>query len=178
MKKIVLTFGLISGFCSVILMAVFLPLCLSGKIDFEYGEIIGYTSMVVSFLMIFFGIRSYRDNVAGGSVTFGRAFKVGLLITLVASAVYVVSWEIYYFNFDTGFAEKYSAHVIAKLRESGADAAKIAAEEKKMAEFQVWYRNPLLNSGMTFLEIFPVGLVMTLVSAAILKRRPMEPALA
>ncbi|HEX8154675.1 MAG TPA: DUF4199 domain-containing protein [Thermoanaerobaculia bacterium] len=177
MKKIVLTFGLISGFCSVILMAIFTP-CLGGAVDFEYGEIVGYTSMIISFVMVFFGIRSYRDNVAGGSLTFGRAFKVGLLITLIACAVYVVSWEIYFFNFDPGFAEKYAAHVIKTLRESGASAATIAAEQKKMADFQVWYRNPLLNVGMTFLEIFPVGLVMTLVSAAILRRRPMEPALA
>jgi len=172
MKKIVLTFGLISGAILAAMTAIMLPLSMSGKIDFEKSEIVGYTAMVLSFLLVFFGIRSYRENVGGGTITFGKAFRVGILITLVACAVYVISWEIVYFNFVPDFADKYAAYSIEKMRQEGATAAAIAAAEKKMADFKELYANPLINVGITFLEVFPVGLIVTLISAAILRRKP------
>jgi hypothetical protein len=172
MKKIVLTFGLISGAILAAMTAIMLPLSMSGRIDFDQSEIVGYTAMVLSFLLVFFGIRSYRENVGGGTITFGKAFQVGILITLVSCAVYVISWEIVYFNFVPDFADKYAAFTIEKLRQDGATAAAIAAAEKKMADFKELYANPLINVGITFLEVFPVGLIVTLVSAAILRRKP------
>src|SRR5947209_8627139 len=99
-----------------------------GTIDFDHSEILGYTSMVLSFLLVFFGVRSYRDNVAGGAISFGKAFQVGILITLVTCAIYVIAWEIAYFNFFPNFLDQYSAHVIAKMRSSGASDAAILAE--------------------------------------------------
>jgi hypothetical protein len=172
MKKIVLTFGLISGAILAAMTAIMLPLSMSGRIDFDHSEIVGYSAMVLSFLLVFFGIRSYRENVGGGTITFGKAFQVGILITLVSCAVYVISWEIVYFNFVPDFADKYAAFTIEKLRQDGATAAAIAAAEKKMADFKELYANPLINVGITFLEVFPVGLIVTLVSAAILRRKP------
>jgi DNA-binding CsgD family transcriptional regulator len=133
---------------------------------------IGYTSMVLAFLSVFFGIRAYRERNAGGSITFGKAFKVGILITLITCAVYVVSWEIVYFNFLPDFAETYSANVLESMRADGASAVTLAAETEKMAQFKELYKNPLFNVGMTFMEVFPVGLIVTLVSAAILRRKP------
>jgi hypothetical protein len=85
--------------------------------------------------------------------------------------VYVIGWEIAYFNFFPDFADQYAARAIANMRESGASATAIAAEEKKMAQFKEWYDNIFFNVGITFLEIFPVGLIVTLISAAILRRR-------
>jgi len=85
MKKIVLIFGLISGAIAALMMFVTIPLM--GRIPFEYLTVLGYTTFVVCFLMVFFGIRSYRDNVAGGTITFGRAFKVGILITLLSCGI-------------------------------------------------------------------------------------------
>lgn len=171
MKRIVLVFGLISGLISVVMLVVMLPLTMNGTVDMEHSEIIGYTTMFLSFLLIFFGIRSYRENVGGGTITFGRAFKVGILITLIACAVYVTSWEIYYFNFDSGFADKYADLTIQKMRDRGASASEIAAEQKKMEEFKRLYANPFFNIGVTFMEMFPVGLIMTLVSAGILRKK-------
>jgi uncharacterized protein DUF4199 len=169
MKTIVLRFGLASGAVLSVMTALMIPMCMNQTFDNQ--EIVGYTSMVLAFLLVFFGIRSYRNGAGGGTITFGKAFQVGILITLVTCAVYVVAWEIVYWGFIPDFAETYSRHVLDKLRESGATADAIAAKQAQMEQFQVWYKNPLFNVAMTFMEIFPVGLIVTLVSAAILRRR-------
>lgn len=176
MKKIVLRFGLASGAILILCSAVMLPLCMSGVLDFDFNETLGYSSMVLSFLLVFFGIRSYRDNVASGSIGFGKAFQVGILITLVTCAIYVIAWEITYYNFFPNFLDQYTAFTLNKLRASGAGEAAIQAKAAEMAEFAKLYANPLFNIGITFLEVFPVGLVVTLVSAAILRRKPRQDA--
>jgi hypothetical protein len=169
MRRIVLTFGLLAGVLLSLMMLV--TMSFMDRIGFDRGEVIGYTTMVAAFLFVFFGIRSYRDNVAGGSVGFGRAVGVGMLITFVASACYVATWEVVYYRFMPDFADKYAAHAIEKARAAGATRAELDAEAREMAEFQQAYRNPLVNIAYTFLEPLPVGLVMTLVSAGILRRR-------
>jgi hypothetical protein len=171
MKRFILKFGLISGAILAVMTAVMLPLCMKGVVDFDKSEIVGYTSMVLAFLLVFFGIRSYREEVGGGTITFGRAFKVGILITLVASAVYVVSWEIVYFGFIPDFGERYAEFVIEKMERQGETAEAIGAKAAQMAEFAKLYRNPAFNVAVTFMEVFPVGLIVTLVSAGILRRR-------
>ena len=105
MKKTVLTFGLISGAMMALLMFATLPLV--DRLSFDNLTVIGYTSMVASFLMVFFGIRSFRDNVGGGRITFGKALQIGLLITLISSACYVIAWQILYYNFLPEFVYKY-----------------------------------------------------------------------
>jgi hypothetical protein len=171
MKKIVIVFGLISGVISSAMMFLTLPFLHSGAINFNNGYIIGYTSIVLSLLLVFFGIRSYRQN-RGGSITFGRAFATGILITLISCVFYVASWEIIYFRFMPDFADKYAAHAIAALREKGATDTAIAAKKTEMDKMKAMLNNPLINAAMTFIEPFPVGLVVTLVSAGILRRRP------
>ena len=169
MQKIVLTFGLIAGAILSVMMLLTLPFL--DKIGFDKGEIIGYTTMVLAFLMVYFGVRSYRDNVAGGSVTFGRAFLVGIMITFVASACYVATWQLIYYKVAPDFVEKYTAHGLDKSKKSGATEEKIAAQRKEMAEFVEMYKNPLVNVAFTFLEPLPVGLLFTLVSAWMLSRK-------
>jgi hypothetical protein len=176
MKKIVLRFGLASGTVLVALAIVMMPLCLNGTLDFDHSEILGYTSMVLSFLLVFFGIRSYRENVAGGAIGFVKAFQVGILITLITCAMYVLAWEIAYFNFFPNFLDQYSAHVLAKMQTHGASAAEIQRTTAQMADLAKNYKNPLYNSAITFMEVFPVGLIVTLISAAILRRRPPQDA--
>lgn len=169
MKRIVLTYGLISGAIIAALMVATIPFL--DRIGFDYGMVIGYTSMVVAFLLVFFGIRSYRETVGKGEISFGRAFKVGILITLISCVCYVVAWEILYFNFLPDFAEKYSNYMIEKERASGATAEQLAKKVEELKSLKSIYDNPFLNAAVTFLEPFPVGLVMTLVSAAILRKR-------
>jgi hypothetical protein len=127
--------------------------------------------MVLAFLMVFFGVRSYRDNVAGGSVTFGRAFMVGLMITAVASVCYVATWELAYSKLAPDYLDKYAAYSVEKARKSGATDAQIDAKTKEMAEFKEMYKNPLINIAFTLLEPLPVGLLFTLVAAGVLSRK-------
>jgi hypothetical protein len=176
MKKIVLTFGILSGLIVSVLMVLTIPLHDQGVLNYDNGMVVGYTTMFLAFLLVFFGIRSYRDNVSGGNVTFGRAFRVGILITLITCAMYVGTWQVYSRLYARDYMEKYAAHVVKKQRDAGASAAEIAKTEQEMADFQKLYANPFFNVAVTFLEIFPVGLVITLVSAAILRRKPSDDA--
>ena len=169
MQKIVLTFGLTAGAILSAMMLMTLPFL--DQIGFDKGEIIGYTTMVLAFLMVFFGVRSYRDNVAGGSVTFGRAFLVGLMIMLVASVCYVATWQVVYYKLAPDFVDKYAAYAVDKAKKSGATEAQIAAQTKEMKEFTEMYKNPLVNIAFTLLEPMPVGLLFTLVSAGVLSRK-------
>ena len=170
MKRIVLIFGLISGVITSAMMFLTLPLLHNDKINFANGEVIGYSSILLSMLLVFFGIRSYREN-HGGTVSFGRAFTVGILITIISCLFYVASWEIIYFKFMPDFAEKYEKSVVASMRAKGASEAEIAEEQKKTVALKALLDNPLTNAAMTFIEPFPVGLIVTLISAAVLRRR-------
>ena len=168
MKKTVLTFGLISGVILSAMMLITLPF--HDAIGFDRAMLVGYTTMVLAFLLIYFGVRSYRDNVAGGSVTFGRAFVVGMLIGLVASACYVATWQMVYYGTDSDYLEKYQAHTLEKARAEGESEAQIAARKAELDRFAVMYRNPLINAAFTILEPLPVALVLSLVSAGVLSR--------
>ena len=169
MKKTVLTFGLIGGAIMAAMMFATLPFV--DKIGFDKGAIVGYTTMILAFMLVFFGIRSYRENVGQGHITFGRAFAVGILITLIACACYVVAWEIIYFKFMPDFFDKYASYVIEKARASGASQQAIDAQLQQMKSFKAMYDNPFINAAITFTEPFPIGLIVTLISAAILRKK-------
>src|SRR5262245_58965696 len=169
MKKTVLTFGLIGGAVSAAMMCASLPFV--DKIGFDKSVIVGYTTMILAFLLVFFGVRSYRENVGGGQITFGRAFAVGILITLVVCVCYVVAWEILYFNFMPDFADKCASYSVEKVRASGASQQVIDAKVEEMKSFKEMLNNPFINAAMTFVEPFPVGLLVTLISAAFLRRK-------
>lgn len=175
MKKTILTFGFISGATISLLMALTVPL--QDKLGHSY--VIGYATIVAALLLSFFGIRSYRDNVENGHITFGKAFLVGLSITVISCLCYVVTWEIIYYNFMPDFMDKYAAHILEKMQASGATAAAIQQKSEELNKFKVMYKNPLFNAAMTFIEPFPVGLLITLLSAAVLRKKaPSEPAVA
>ncbi len=169
MKKIILTFGLIAG--AILSAMLLISISFQETIGFDRGEIIGYTSMVLAFLLIYFGVRSYRDNIAGGAVRFGRAFAVGGLIAVVASLCYVATWEVIYFKFAPDYFEKYQAHVLAKARLDGESEESIARKKVEMDDFAELYRNPAINAAVTFVEPLPVALIVALVSAGVLSRR-------
>ena len=169
MKKTVLTFGLIGG--AILAAMMFATLPFMDKIGFDTGEIVGYTTMILAFLLVFFGVRSYRENVGGGQITFGRAFAVGILITLVACVCYVVAWEIIYFKFMPDFVDKYAGYMVEKVRASGASQQVIDAKLEQMKSFKAMYDNPFINAAITFVEPFPIGLIVTLISAAFLRKK-------
>jgi hypothetical protein len=174
MKKTVLTFGLIGGGIMAAMMFATLPFM--DKIGFDKGEIVGYTTMILAFMLVFFGIRSYRENVGGGQITFGRAFAVGILITLIACVCYVVAWEILYFKFMPDFVDKYAGYMVEKVRASGASQQVIDAQLQQMKSFKAMYDNPFINVAITLVEPFPIGFVVTLISAAVLRKKPIAAA--
>jgi hypothetical protein len=169
MKKIVLTFGLISGVIVSVLMGG--SLLLADKIGLSHSMILGYTIMVASFLLVYFGIRSYRDNVLAGQISLGRAFTCGILITLIATVCYVAMWEVLYFNYMPHFMDSYFAAQIHQVQAAGLDSATTAARVAAIQHSQELYQNPLVNMAYTFMEPLPVGLLITLISAAILRRK-------
>ncbi len=169
MKKFVLTFGFLSGAVSSILMLATVPFM--DRIGFDYGVVIGYTAMVISFLFVYFGVRAYREQFGGGTFSFGRGFRAGILITLISCVCYVVTWEIIYFKIWPGFFDKYSAYAIEKARASGATQQAIDQTAAQMKTFKGLYDRPLINAALAFIEPLPVGLLVTLVSAAVLRRK-------
>lgn len=169
MKKTILTFGIISGLISSVLMIS--AVTLLGGSSFGHSYVLGYTTIVLSLLLVYFGVRSYRDNVAEGQITFGKAFLVGLAITVISCLFYVATWEIVYFKFMPDFMDKYGAEMIQKMQVSGATAAAIQQKTAEVEKLKVMYKNPLFNMAMTFIEPFPVGLVITLLTAAVLRKK-------
>ena len=167
MKKTILTFGLISGVISSLMMIA--TVLFADRIGHSY--VLGYATIVLSLLLVFFGVRSYRDNVAKGVITFGKAFLVGLAITVISCLFYVATWEVVYFNFMPDFMDKYADSMIQKTQASGKSAAEIQEQVEKLNKMKVQYKNPFYNMAWTFIEPFPVGLVITLISAAALRKK-------
>ena len=174
MKKTVLTFGLIAGLIISVLMGG--SLLLADKIGSGHSMALGYTIMVASFLLIYFGIRSYRDNVLLGQISCGRAFACGILIAIIASVCYVVMWEVLYFNFMPHFMDSYFAAEVRRVQSAGLDSAAAAGQVAAILRSQQLYQNPLVNMAYTFMEPLPVGLLITLISAALLRRKGPVPA--
>jgi hypothetical protein len=169
MKRTILKYGLISGALSAAMMASALPF--ENQIGIEHSYFVGYAVIVLSFLLVYFGIRSYRDGEGQGQISFAKAFGVGISITLITCIFYVGAWEVIYFNFMPDYMDKYAAHVVAKAQASGASAAVIQAKIAEMNQAKAMYANPLYNVALTFLEPFPVGLLITLLSAAVLRKK-------
>jgi hypothetical protein len=169
MKKIVLTFGLIGGLVISVLMNA--SLLVADKIGAGHSMALGYTIMVASFLLIYFGVRTYRDQNLAGRISFGRAFACGLLIALVTTVCYVIAWEIIYFNFMPHFMDGYFAAQIRHVQSAGLDAATTAARIAAIQHAQQQYQNPLINMAYTFMEPMPVGVIIALVSALVLQRK-------
>lgn len=175
MKKVILTFGVIGGFISIGLMICSMGLQKKIGYDKGAGELVGYTILVACALLIFFGIKSYRDNVLGGRISFGKAFMVGLLISLVASVCYVIGWEIYYHLFRPDCMSDYFAYMQQKARAGAISAADLQAKMAQLQKFKDMYDSPIWNPILTFIEPFPVFLAMSVIGAATLRRKT-EPA--
>lgn len=169
MKKTVLTFGLLSGIVSVLMM--FGTVFFVDRIGFDKGVIVGYTGIVLSLLFVYFGVRSYRDNQLGGKITFGRAFGAGMLITLISCVFYVVAWEIEYATVFSDFVDKYAAYAMEQARASGATEATMAEKAAEIADMKRMMDSPILRPLLVFIEPFPVGVLVALISAAVLRRK-------
>jgi hypothetical protein len=168
-----LIYGGISGAIVIAIIVAGVALDLPNHVQSEW---FGYLVMLVALSLIFVGIKRYRDVECGGVVRFGRAFSVGLGIALVATIIYIVGWELFLATSKQDFMAQYSAGIIDKMREEGAASAAIQAKMNEMREMAAKYKNPLFRIPITFVEIFPVGLLVALVSAALLRNPRLLPA--
>jgi hypothetical protein len=176
MKKTILVWGLIAGILMVCLQWVIYPLCHRGYISPD-NSYLGYAVMIICFSIIFFGIRSYRDNQGNGSITFWKGVQIGLAITLVASVIQALGW--YFYNlvnpeFREFFVQKYAEARMSGLPDpTNQDAVELIEDEIGM--LRTIYAKPLLEFVVTTVAVLPVGIVVTLISAAILRRQKHEP---
>lgn len=170
MKKNVWKYGLLSGLVLAVTMAVTVPF--EHHIKASYGMLVGYTSMVLSFLIVFVGVKHYRDTECGGSIAFGRAFVAGALMMLIACVCYVAMWEALSATVEKNFAHDYAASMVKRAQDSGLQGAALDARIAEAHKFEAMYSNPLYRMSMTLLEPLPVGLVMAVVTAGILRRKP------
>lgn len=170
MKNTVLRFGLPAAAILILTMLISLISMRNQSIDFGAAEIFGYLTMLAALSMVFFGIRSWK-NQQTEPLTFKQGFLVGLYITLIASVLYVISWMVLSSWLAPDFADQYYDQFIEELKASDKPATEIDALVAKYEANKELYKKPLVQIGMTFLEIFPIGLLVTLVSALILRKR-------
>jgi hypothetical protein len=172
MKKNNLIFGLIAGAISSIWLVI-LPM-LGKDVDNFTGMLYGYTAMIIGFAMIFVGIKNYRDNFNGGSISFGKAFRTGLYITLIASTVYVITWLLVYNFVIPDFSERMAEKYIAEFKATNPSPEALEKQMAEMKQFGEMYKNPFFNAMITYTEILPVGLIISVIASLILKRRNPE----
>lgn len=178
MRKIVLVYGGIAGILMISMFLISFSLMEQGILSFNNSELFGYTTMIVVLSLIFFGIKSFRDKHNNGTMTYWKGFKVGISIAAVASLFYAGGWEVYYNSTDLKetFMPRYTELTIKKMQHAGKSQEEINKKREEMKMFAEWYKNPFIRFGMTLMEIFPVGLVITLISAGILRRKEVLPA--
>ncbi|MDN3579761.1 DUF4199 domain-containing protein [Mucilaginibacter flavus] len=169
MKKNVLTFGLIAG-CIVTMMMLITAVYCQGASE-SVNMYLGYGTQLIAFSMIFVAVKNYRDKYNNGVITFGKAFTIGLYITLIAATMYVVAWLFDYHFFMPDFMDKYAASMIAKAKSSGKSQQEIKEQIVSATNLKQMYKNPVFLILITYAEILPVGLLIALISALILKKK-------
>lgn len=179
MTKVVLVFGLISGFIITALVWTTAALAERDAIKFERLEIVGYASMLIALTMVFFGIKSYRDNVGKGGITFWKGVQVGFLISLISAVLYwagALGYGVISPNFEATFMRKFTELKVGKLTEQGAPQEQIDKAKAETEMMQQLFQNPALFFLMCLLEMLPVGVIVTFISAGLLRKREMLPA--
>lgn len=165
MKKVVLTFGLLSGLIPITVMILGM---LFGSGHGSGALILGWTVIILSSVFIFFGIKSYRDNYNNGVITFGKAFQVGIVITLISALMYTLVWEIMYFGYMNDMMDGYFTAQAEQLKASGASQEELQASLDMAIKYKT---NPLYNAMFTILEPTTVTIPMTLIASLVMKRK-------
>jgi hypothetical protein len=176
MKKTVLIYGSLIGFITSVVLVISMS-TFEGGMDYDYGQIFGFSVMILAFISMFFGIRSYKNNVLGGEISFGRALGMGLLITLFACVVYSLTWTVYTEVAKVEFMDDYILMMEKKMVKEGKSATEIQEMKDKNQVYVDMYKNPLLKFLITIIEPLPVGVGLSFIFALILalKRKQDEP---
>src|SRR5579883_658514 len=177
MRNIVLKFGIGAGVIVSVLMVVIFLLVPQDS-DLAHSYVLGYANMLIALSMVFFAIKTYRDDYLGGTITWGRGFLVGFYVSIIASILYVIGRKIFSSIAMPDFWDQYAKHTIEAMKKNGASQTAILEATKQMDMYK--HMSPLKEWGMVFLEIFPVGIVISAISALILRRKQpaVQPAVA
>lgn len=175
MLKTILTYGLIAGFIVAIPMLLEAT-AFAEHLPIAWGMFIGYATMLIALSAVFIGIKRYRDAQLGGVIRFWPALGVGLGISIVASVMYVFAWEMTMAVTHMDFATGYANALIKQKQAQGVTGAAMEQFVAEMEKFKSDYANPLFRLPMTFIEIFPVGVLVSLISAALLRNARLLPA--
>lgn len=175
MLRYIVTYGVIAGVVvGVPLSAV--TLTMSGHAMMSYGMLIGYLTMLIALSAVFLAIKRHRDVDLGGVIKFWPALMLGLGVSAVAGVIYVIAWEVSCAVAHADFAGAYARAMIAEQEAKGVSGVALARFKAEMDQFKVQYANPLWRWPETFAEIFPVGVIVSLVSAALLRNSRFMPA--
>ena len=174
MTRIALIYGTLAGV--IVIACTVASFSLTSGFGHNGSYVLGYLIMIVALTMIFFGVKRYRDREKGGVIKFLPAFGMGLAIAIVAGIAYVAAWEAYLAISGRDFIGEFATSVINHARASGVTGAALDTQIAEMNQLKIQYANPLFRLPMTFLEIFPVGLIIALISAAILRNPRALPA--
>jgi hypothetical protein len=169
-KKIILTYGLIAG--AIVAAFMVYGTYKMNQEDFEPSMVLGYAGMLVAYVFVFLGVKNYRDNYNNGAITFGKAFKIGMLISLIAATIYVGVWLIEYYCFFPDFMDKYATVMVKNWQKEGLTIAEIKVKTDEMMMYKELYKNPIWVILITYSEILlPIGILVPIISALILKRK-------
>lgn len=171
MRKTIYIFGGIAGAIVASVMCISMMMFKSNSANFDWGMVIGYASMLLAFIMIFIAIKTYRDRHADGRISFGKAFGIGLGVTCIASLIYSLTWFVIYKTVYPEFPQHYTEYSLQKMQQAGKTSAEIETAKLEISEAFEYYRTWYGIISITFIEIFPVGLLVTLICALILKRK-------
>jgi hypothetical protein len=174
MGRIISVYGIIGGI--IVAIGTYIGMAAVPDGGGAIGMMVGYLTMLISLSMVFVGVRQYRNEVQGGVIRFWPAFGIGIGIACVAALFYVLTWEVYMYQTNYTFMDVYVGKSIDAMKAAGKPAAEIAKFKAEMAAFKVQYANPLFRMAITFTEIAPVGLLVSLVSAALLRKSSFMPA--
>lgn len=173
MARIIIIYGLFSG---LIIIAGCIGSILIGG-DEPHGNIwLGYLVMLLGMSAVFMGVKQHRDQHRGGVIKFLPALGIGLAIALMASLAYVLMWEGYLALTDYAFMDQYIAATLEARRAEGLSGEAYARVEAQMRQMAKAYESPLFRLPVTFSEIFPVGLLVSIVSAVLLRNPRFLPA--
>ena len=169
MFRTILKYGLMAGLV-VGTALVGVSVAYGGQPPPDWGMAAGFASMLLALSAVFVGVKQHRDTARGGVIRFWPAFGLGLGISAVAGLVYVAAWELCLVLADRDFAAFFANSMVEGARSKGVDGARLEQVIAEAQAFEAMYRNPLVRMPMTFVEIFPVGVLVSLVSALALRR--------
>jgi uncharacterized protein DUF4199 len=168
----ILSYGVIAGLCVGVPMFATTVV----KHDAPYGMVVSYLIMLIALSAVFVAVKRHRDVDLGGVVKFWPAFAMGLGVSFIAGILYVAAWEAAQAVTHMDFASTYAKSVIEHQQAKGLSGQELARLRAEMEAFKVQYANPFYRLPMTFIEIFPIGVLVSLVSAGLLRNSRFLPA--